>query len=112
MDSFLGMFCALAIFLAAYKILKEAVMKMLGEELDKDLTEKLRNEIIDVVGTDIRAHHFHLHDYVLQKELTLHIELYKNMTIEEGHHIASIIEEMVKAKFYMSATVHVEPLRE
>jgi divalent metal cation (Fe/Co/Zn/Cd) transporter len=53
-----------------------------------------------------------LHNYVTQKELTLHIRLESDMTIEEGHTIATIIEDMIKEKFKMVATIHIEPLRD
>jgi divalent metal cation (Fe/Co/Zn/Cd) transporter len=43
--------------------------------------------------------------------LTLHIRLDRNFTIEKGHEIATGIENIIKEKFNMVTTVHVEPLR-
>jgi cation diffusion facilitator family transporter len=110
MDSVLGAFCALAIFHAAYEIMKEAVTKILGEEPKQDFIDKLNAEVKNIYGTNLKLHHFHLHNYVSHKELTFHIMLDKNMTIEKGHDIATVIENMVKEKFNMSATIHIEPL--
>ena len=41
MDSVLGIFCALAIFYAAFEILKDAITRMLGEEPSPELIEQI-----------------------------------------------------------------------
>ncbi|MCL2806147.1 MAG: cation diffusion facilitator family transporter [Treponema sp.] len=110
MDSALGIFCALAIFYAAFEILKESTSKLLGEEPEQGLTDKINAEIKNIYGDDLQTHHFHLHNYVSQKEITLHIRLEKTMTIENGHKIATVIEKMIEEKFNMAATIHIEPL--
>jgi len=110
MDSILGMFCALAIFYAAYQIMKESITKLLGEEPEQDLIDNIIIEAQKIYDDDLKFHHFHLHDYITQKELTLHIMLDKDMTIENGHKVATGIENMILEKFNMIATIHVEPL--
>jgi divalent metal cation (Fe/Co/Zn/Cd) transporter len=109
MDSVLGMFCALAIFYAAFEILRESVSKLLGEEPKQELMDKINTETKKIYKGDLKIHHFHLHNYISQKELTFHIRLDKNMTIKDGHKIASDIENMIKEKFDMIATIHIEP---
>jgi len=111
MDSVLGIFCALVIFYAAFKVMKETVTRLLGEEPDAEFLEKLDHEIGEIYENDLMVHHVHLHNYISQKELTLHIRLNKEMTIEHGHEIASALEKMIKEKFEMVATIHVEPLK-
>ena len=111
MDSVLGMFCALAIFYAACKIMGESISKLLGEELDQGLVKKISDELKIIYKDDLYIHHIHLHDYISQRELTMHIRLDKNITIENGHKIATMIENMIKEKFDMIATIHVEPLQ-
>ena len=110
MDSVLGMFCALAIFYAAFKIMQESITRILGEEPGREFIDTLTSEIKKSHGDDLKIHHIHLHNYISQKELTLHLRLDKNMTIEEGHKTATVIEEMIRLKFDMSATIHIEPL--
>ena len=112
MDSALGMFCALAIFYAAFAIMKESITKLLGEEADQELIQELHNTIKIIYKDDLNIHHIHLHNYVLHKEVTLHIRLDKNMTIKEGHKVASTIEKMMLEELNMIATIHVEPLEE
>jgi len=110
MDSVLGMFCALAILYAALQIMKESIDKLLGEEPPKELTDTIIKQIKTKYNDDMQIHHFHIHNYVLHKEITFHIKLRKNMSIEEGHNIASAIEALITDTFNMTATIHVEPL--
>ena len=110
MDSVLGIFCALAIFYAAFQILKEAITRVLGEEPPQEIINEITEEIRKIYGGDLEVHHFHLHCYVTQKELTIHIRLPKDMTIEKGHDVATIIEDMIMKEFDMITTIHIEPL--
>jgi len=111
MDSALGAFCALAIFYAAFQIFKESITKILGEKPEQKLIDELETEVKKIYDNDLKLHHFHLHNYILHKELTFHIRLDKNLTIKDGHDIATAIENIVKEKFGMTATIHVEPLK-
>ena len=110
MDSVLGIFCALAIFYAAYKIMMEAITRILGEEPKQEFIDELTEEVNKFNDKDMKLHHVHIHNYISHKELTLHIRLDKNMTIEAGHDIATGIEKLIKEKYDMDATIHIEPL--
>jgi len=110
MDSVLGLICALIIFYAAIQIMRETITRILGEEPDADFIAELDSEISKIYKKDMKLHHLHLHNYISHKELTLHIRLDKNMTVEQAHKIASKIENMIKEKFGMEATIHAEPL--
>jgi len=109
-DSVLGLLVALAIFYATIKILKEAITKLLGEEPDDDLVNKITERVKAIYHDDLQLHHFHIHNYVLHKELTLHIKLDKNMTLEKSHRIATAIENMIESDFGMTTTIHTEPI--
>jgi cation diffusion facilitator family transporter len=111
-DSIMAAIVALFLFYAAFTIIKESAAKLLGEEPGKELVDKITAHVKDAYGGNLQIHHFHLHDYVTQKELTLHIRLDKNMTIEKAHQIASEIEGKIKEDFDIMATIHMEPLKE
>jgi len=111
-DSVLGLLVALAIFYATIKILKEAITKLLGEEPDEDLVNKITERVKAIYHNDLQLHHFHIHNYVLHKELTLHIKLDKNMTIEKSHAIATAIENMIETDFGITTTIHTEPIED
>ena len=112
MDSVLGVFCALAIFYAAFKIMMDAITRILGEEPKQELLDDINNEVKQLYDNDLKLHHFHLHNYISHKELTLHMKIDENATIKYGHDIATVIEKMIKEKFNMDATIHIEPLSE
>jgi cation diffusion facilitator family transporter len=109
-DSVLGIIIAMMLFFATFTIMRETITKLLGEEPGQDLIAKITEEVINIYGHDLKMHHFHIHNYVLHKELTFHIRLNKDYTIEEGHKTATGIENIIKDKFGMIATIHVEPL--
>lgn len=108
-DSVLGAIISLMLFYATYQIAKEAINKLLGEKPDSELIEKIKHSIKQYSSEDIQPHHFHIHNYVRHQELTLHIKLKNNLSIEEGHKIASDIERIIHQQFGIISTVHVEP---
>ena len=110
MDSVLGLICAVVIFYAAFEIMKEAITKILGEEPNQEFITELADMIKPIHNDEFKLHHVHIHNYITNKELTLHIRLDENMTIKEGHDIATVIEELIAVKFNMTATIHIEPL--
>jgi cation diffusion facilitator family transporter len=110
-DSVLAVIVALFLFYATFTIIKETVTKMLGERPSRELVDKITAHVREAYRDSLQIHHFHIHDYVTHKELTLHIRLDKNMTIERGHQIASEIEEKIREKFEIIATIHIEPLK-
>jgi divalent metal cation (Fe/Co/Zn/Cd) transporter len=50
-----------------------------------------------------------MHNYISSKELTFHIKLENRITVEEGHAIATAIEELLDEKLDLKTTIHVEP---
>jgi cation diffusion facilitator family transporter len=109
-DSALGAVISLMLFYAAFGIIKESVDTLLGEEPKRELVDEITRTVKTVYSSDLRLHHFHIHNYVLHKELTLHACLNGNLTIEQGHNVATDIEFIIKEKFGITATVHIEPL--
>ena len=109
-DSVLGIIIALMLFYATFEIMKNGITKLLGEEPSQDLIDRITHEIVSLYSSNMEIHHFHIHNYSTHKELTLHIRLNKDFTIKKGHKIATDIENLIKEKFNMTATIHVEPL--
>ena len=109
-DSALGVIIALMLFYISCEIAKEAISKLLGEEPDKVLTDRICLAVKTIYNGDLQLHHFHIHNYATHRELTFHIKLDNRLTIEAGHRIATDIEELIYEQFGMIATIHVEPL--
>ena len=109
-DSALGIIVALIILHTAYEIVKEAVSKILGEDLKEEEIVTIRQIIGRTCDQEVMAHHFHLHNYGKHQELTFHIKLDPTLTIAQGHKLATKIEKAIKKKLGYVSTIHVEEL--
>ena len=109
-DSAMGFIIALMILYASFIILKDVINKLLGEEPNREFIDNLTKDIVNYYEEDFLLHHLHIHDYISHRELTCHIRLNKDLSIENGHEIASAIERHIKDKYNMMATIHIEPL--
>ncbi len=110
MDSVLGIIIALMLFYATYTIIKEAITKILGEEPSEELIKKITNAVTEMYPEGLQLHHFHIHNYVNHQEMTFHIRLPGELSLEEGHSVATAIEKMIEERFNITSTIHVEPL--
>ncbi|MGF7138513.1 cation diffusion facilitator family transporter [Roseimarinus sediminis] len=109
-DSVLGACIALMLFYATYQIAKEAINKLLGEQASSELIDKIKKSIAPFYPEDLQLHHFHIHNYVGHQELTFHIKLSNDLSIEDGHKIATDLETIVFKQLGIISTIHVEPL--
>ena len=97
------------IYYSAYEIVKDAINKILGEEPDKQLIEKIENLIESNFDESLNPHHYHIHNYVSSQELTFHIKVNNKMDVLSAHNIATEIENLIKKELYITATIHIEP---
>lgn len=109
-DSVLGFIIAIMLFYAAYQIIKDAVLVLLGEQPHSELVDGITAMIRERYNDDLKPHHFHIHNYITHKELTFHIKLKNELSIVSGHKIATDIENKVFENYQITATVHVEPM--
>ncbi len=109
-DGVLGLIVSLMLMYAAYSILKESVNKILGEEPGDELIKEILGHMRSLYDYDLHPHHFHLHNYISSKELTFHIKIDNNISVEEGHAIATAIEELIDEKLSIKSTIHLEPI--
>jgi len=108
-DGVLGLAVSVMILYSGYKIMQEAVSSLLGEKADTDFIEKIKGIADSVTEIDIHVHNFRLHDYVNHKELTCHIILPKDMSLEDAHEITTKIEDRIFKETLIETTVHCEP---
>ncbi len=109
-DGVLGLIVSLLLFYAAYEIIKEGTDPLLGEEPNKNLLKDIKSIANEVSGMDIHLHHLHMHRYGVHIELTMHIKLPKDTTLESAHKIADDIEIEISKKLNLEATIHMEPI--
>lgn len=108
-DSMLAAMVALLIGYAAWRIFSRTISSILGEPPDQSMISEIRKigSEVDEFASDF--HHFHFHNYISHSELTFHLRLPGNMTIEKGHEIADRIEKRIREKLGIEATIHIEP---
>lgn len=108
-DAVLGICVSVILMVAVYKIIREAVDKLMGESVPDEIIAQVKSIIQEAIGTDLQVHHFHIHNYGTHSELTFHINLPPEMTILEGHGIADRIEKQLREKMDIESTIHIEP---
>ena len=106
-DSVLGVIVSFIIFYMAFEILSSSINPLLGEKPDLELEKQLQELICK--DKMLSFHHFHLHNYGSHKEITFHIKLDPEMKLKDAHKIADCIENQIRDKFKIEATIHVEP---
>ena len=107
-DGGLGLLVALMIFYASFEILRDSINRLIGESPDPELLARVE-EVVKQASHDIEPHHFHLHRYGDHVELTFHIGMAKELTLEQAHDVTHEIEETLRQQFNIEATIHMEP---
>jgi cation diffusion facilitator family transporter len=107
-DGVLGIIVALLIFYATFEIFRDSVNPILGKSPDKSLIQKVKN-LCAAINPDFKTHHFHIHEYGDHTELTFHIFLFKDISLEHAHKIANQIEESIRENLGFETTIHMEP---
>ena len=108
-DSALGIIVSLILFYAVYGIIKDAINKLLGEDIQESVISKVKSLITKKYNNDLGAHHFHCHNYGEHKEMTFHIKLKPSLSVDEAHNIATEIELLIKKELHIVTTIHIEP---
>ena len=108
-DSALGLIVSLILFHAVYDIIKDAISKILGEQIPDSIAKNVKEIILSIYNTELGAHHFHCHNYGEHKEITFHIKVDPKLSVKEAHIIANKIEEEIQKKLNIISTIHIEP---
>ena len=108
-DGAMGILVGLLILHAAYGILKDVFNAFLGEKPDKQILKKINDICTKHYESAVYPHHIHVHHYGEHTEMTLHIKLDKNLSLEGAHNITSMIEDEIRTELGIEATIHTEP---
>lgn len=112
MDGVLGIIMAGFIFYAGYGIFKEVINPLIGVRPDPAIVDKFKAIANEIAGKDVKAHHFHIHQYGAHTELTFHIQTEGSISLKEAHNLADRIEKEIDARLSIEATIHMEPLND
>lgn len=107
-DGVLGILVAVMIFYASFEILRDSINRLIGEQPDPVLLDRITTLIQDL-GVTVEPHHFHLHKYGEHIEMTFHIGMSQNLTLLEAHDQTNMIEQVLREQMNIEATIHMEP---
>ena len=110
-DGVLGIIVSLLILYAAYETIKNSADTLLGENIDEELIGKITKTLNEIAPEMIsEAHHFHLHRYGDHEEITLHLKMPGDYSLNQAHDVASKVENELRDRFNLEPTTHFEPL--
>ena len=109
-DAVLGFIVAIMIGYASFEILSREIKALLGENPSEELLLSIRETVQTVSDMPLHLHHIHIHNYGNHTEMSCHIKLPPQMTLDEAHEICTKIEIAVKEKFGFISTIHPEPV--
>jgi len=111
-DGVLGILVSVMICVAGYEVLKEAFSNLLGEKPDEETIRKIFEIVVQQCNEKVHLHQIRIHEYGQHREMTAHIKLQGQMSLEQAHKVATNIEQIVYKELNISAEIHVEPIEQ
>lgn len=111
LDGIFGMAVSILIAYTGISIIFESSSFLIGEEPSQTLIKKINNIAFsfDFVKD---VHHIHVHDYGSQIEITLHVRLKGEETLNEVHEKITQIEKAIEKEIKgANVTIHSEPIK-
>lgn len=110
LDGFFGMGVSALIIYTGISILFESSSFLIGEEPSENIIKKIK-EISYKFDFIEDVHHIHIHDYGNQIEITFHVKLKGEKTLNEVHQKISLVEREIEKEIKNSSvTIHAEPI--
>jgi cation diffusion facilitator family transporter len=108
-DAVLGLIVSILILYAGYKILRSSINSLIGESPKKKMVDDITSAIASIDHRISDIHNYKIHTYGDLKEMTVHLRLPNDLSVEESHKITKKIEQHIYNKRSIKVTVHVEP---
>jgi len=109
-DALLSVLVAAMIAYASYEILSKEVKALMGVKPSEELIAALIGSAEKATPMQVNMHHINMHTYGDHIEISCHIKLPHEMSLQEAHEICTAIEKAILNDFGYIATVHAEPL--
>ena len=108
LDGILSIIVSIVIFIAAFDVIKSSVKPLIGEYPSEEIINKIKNIAKELNLNAESLHHFHIHIYGSHTEITFHIRFPKDMTVFEAHNMSTLLENEIREKLFIEATIHIE----
>lgn len=109
-DGVLGLIVSVVLFYTSYQVIKEGTYPLLGETPEQDMVDEIENIVKKAYGKELHIHHVHIHRYGHHIEMTFHIKLPKEISLQEAHVIVTKIEKSIRKELDIETTIHPEPI--
>lgn len=112
-DDYAALLAGGVIIYNAWSIARPALGELLDEALEPDLLKEVSEIALMTPGVE-EVEKCHSRKMGLGSHIDMHIEVRKNLTVEEGHDIAHRVKENIQQKFptIIDIHIHVEPFPE
>lgn len=108
-DSVFGMLVSLLIAYTGYDLGRTAISFLMGEAPSEEMIAKIDKVARSVDGVR-DTHRIMVHDYGNHQDISIHIQVDKDLTVNESHDIATKVQRKLSKTFEsVSAEVHIEP---
>ena len=108
LDGILSIIVSIVIFIEAFDVIKSSIKPLIGEYPSEEIINKIKNIAKELNLNSESLHHFHIHIYGAHTEITFHIRFPKDMTVFEAHNMATLLENEIREKLFIEATIHIE----
>jgi cation diffusion facilitator family transporter len=109
-DGIAGVLVSLFILYSGYGIIKDTVSTLLGHPADKQLTTKIRNQILshpEVIG----VHDMIIHDYGPGNQIgSAHVEVDSHMEFLKAHDVVDEAEREIYENLHVMMSLHLDPV--
>ncbi len=109
MDAAVGLLVALLVSWSGVSIARNTVDRLLGKAPEPELLNSIM-EAVQSVKDVIDVHGIIVHDYGMNRYVSLHVEVDQEFSLTEGHDIAEEVERSVTAAAGAHVTVHLDPI--
>lgn len=112
LDSLLSLLVGCYILSESIKLARHAMDDVLDAQLPGDLRGKIENVIEEYGADKLSCHHLRTRKSGSRKIIDFHLNVCKNLTVDESHRITELLEEKIERELNNAdITIHVEPCR-
>ncbi len=108
LDALFGLLVSGFVIYTGLDLARKSANRLLGTESPAETREHVINSAQSVKGV-INVHDLMIHDYGLNKSISLHIEVDQNLSLRGAHEIAKTVEGRIAEHLPCSVVVHIDP---
>lgn len=107
LDAVFGIMISLLILWVGFRLLKTSASYLIGEIPRGEFIEKIHGLALEIPGIK-GAHDILVHNYGEKNIISLHIEVAKDLSLEQAHSLASTVENKIANSLDASVVTHVD----